>query len=104
MTRRSWGMTTVLALLAALCLVVGAGAGTARGPRLALTWQAPTPADGTGFTVTAGETFTVELSAASSQPQLVLIGNRKLPAGTSFTAAYGSPGLATLTWTPTPEQ
>ncbi len=87
MNRRFWGTTTALALLAALFLVVGAGAGTARGPSLALTWQAPTPADGTAFTVTAGEPFTVELAAASSQPQLVLIGKRKLPAGASFTAA-----------------
>ena len=54
--------------------------------------------------MTAGETFTVELAAASSQPQLVLIGKRKLPAGASFTAAYGKPGLATVTWTPVAEQ
>ena len=104
MNRRFWGTTTALALLAALFLVVGAGAGTARGPSLALTWQAPTPADGTAFTVTAGEPFTLELAAASSRPQLVLIGKRKLPAGATFTAAYGKPGLATLTWTPAAEQ
>lgn len=93
-----------IALLAALFLVVGAVAGTERGPNLTLTWQAPTPPDGTAFTVPAGQPFTFELAAASNPPQLVLIGKRTLPAGASFTSAYGKPGLATLTWTPTPEQ
>lgn len=93
-----------IALLAALFLVVAAGAGTTRGPKLSLSWQAPTPGDGTAFTVTAGQPFTVELAASSSRPQLVLIGKRKLPAGASFTAGYGSPGVATLTWTPSAQQ
>ena len=104
MSRRIHWTTTALAVLAALFLVVGAGAGTTRGPKLALLWQAPTPADGTAFTVTAGDVFTVELSAASTQPQLVLIGKRKLPPGATFTAEYGKPGLATLTWTPAADQ
>ena len=104
MRKRFHGTTTALALLAALFLVVGAGAGTARGPKLTLSWQAPTPRDGAAYTVTAGEVFTVELAAASTQPQLVLIGKRKLPAGASFAAAYGKPGLATLTWTPAADQ
>jgi hypothetical protein len=104
MSRRFQGTTAGLALLAALFLVVGAGAGTARGPKLSLAWQVPTPADGTAYTVTAGEPFTLELAAASSEPQLVLIGKRMLPAGASFTAGYGNPGVATVTWAPTAQQ
>ena len=104
MSKRFQWTTTAIALVAALFLVVGAGAGTARGPQLALSWQAPTPADGTAYTVTAGKSFTVELAASSTEPQLVLIGKRKLPAGAAFTAEYGMPGLATLNWTPAANQ
>ncbi|MEK6273915.1 MAG: L,D-transpeptidase family protein [Actinomycetota bacterium] len=104
MSRRFHVTTAALVALAALFLAVGAGAGTTRGPKLSLTWRAPTPADGTAFTVNAGEPYTLELSASSTQPQLVLIGKRKLPAGAVFTGAYGNPGVASLTWTPTAEQ
>ena len=104
MSRRFHGTTAAIAVFAALFLVVGAGAGTTRGPKLSLTWQSPTPPDGTAYTVTAGQPFTLELSAASTRPQLVLIGKRKLPVGASFTAGYGNPGVATLTWTPTTDQ
>jgi hypothetical protein len=104
MTRRFRRGGLGLAVLAALVPVVGAGAGTARGPKLTLTWQAPTPADGSAFTVSAGSPVTFDLAASSSQPQLVLIGSRGVPAGASFVAAYGRPGVATLTWTPTEEQ
>src|SRR6266508_114794 len=93
-----------LAALAALVLAVGAGAGTARGPKLTLSWQAPTPADGSAFTVSAGAPVSVELAASTSEPQLVLIRARGLPDGASLVAAYGRPGLATLTWTPTEQQ
>lgn len=104
MSRRFHSWTAAIAFIAALFLVVGAGAGTTRGPKLALRWQAPTPADGTAYTVTAGQPFTLELGAASTRPQLVLIGSRKLPAGASFAAGYGNPGVASLTWTPTVDQ
>jgi len=104
MSRRFQWTTTAIASLAALVLVVAASAGTARGPKLSLAWQAPTPPDGTTLTVTAGEPFTLELAASSNRPQLVLIGKRKLPAGAVFTAGYGSPGVATVTWTPTAQQ
>ena len=104
MSRRFQGVTATIALLAALLVVVGAGAGTARGPQLSLGWRAPTPPDGTAYTVTVGQPFTLGLAAASSQPQLVLIGTRRLPAGVSFTAGYGNPGTATVTWTPAAQQ
>jgi hypothetical protein len=104
MNKRFRRSAFALGALAALVLAVGSGAGTTRGPQLSLTWQAPTPADGSAFTVTAGSPVSVELAASSSQPQLVLIGARGLPAGAFLVAAYGRPGLATLGWTPTEEQ
>lgn len=104
MSRRLQGTTALLALLAALLLVMGATAGTARGPILSLMWHAPTPPDGTAYSVTVDQPFTLELAAAGSQPQLVLIGKRKLPEGATFAAGYGAPGVATVNWTPTAQQ
>jgi len=104
MNRRFLQTVGALAAITALVLAVGAGAGTSRGPKLTLRWQAPTPADGTAFSVKAGEPFTLELAATSSQTQLVLIEKRRLPYGVTFTAAYGRPSLATLSWTPAAEQ
>ncbi|TMK80505.1 MAG: hypothetical protein E6G45_00085 [Actinobacteria bacterium] len=93
-----------VALATIAALAVAAGAGAARGPQLTLSWQAPTPRDGTAFTVSADSPFTLNLAAASTQPQLVLVGRRRLPPGASFTAGYGRPGVATLRWTPTAAQ
>lgn len=90
-----------LVALAALVAAVGAGAGTSRGPSLTLRWQAPTPPDGTVFSVAAGEPLTLELAAASSGAQLVLIGKRPLPNGVAFASEAGRPSRATVTWTPT---
>ena len=52
-------------LATALVAVVGAGAGTTRGPQLSLHWQAPTPRDGMAFSVKAGEEVTFELASSS---------------------------------------
>jgi len=93
-----------LAALTALVTVVGAGAGTSRGPSLTLRWQAPTPRDGAAFSVPAGEPFTLELAAASSGAQPVRIGTRPLPGGVAFGAVSGEPSRATVTWTPTAAQ
>jgi len=94
-----------LVALSTLALGVGAGAGTtARGPQLTLHWQAPTPSDGKSYAVKAGEPFTLELAATTSTPQLVLVNSRRLPAGVNVTAAFGRPGVATVTWTPTAAQ
>lgn len=77
----------------------------ARGPRLSVVWRAPTPADGAAFTVVAGSPLTVSLSARSSKAgELVLIGNRGLPAGSTFKSAFAVPGSATFSWTPTAAQ
>jgi hypothetical protein len=93
-----------LAAMTALVAVVGAGAGTSRGPSLTLHWQAPTPRDGTAFSVAAGEPLTLELAAVSSDARLVIIGKRPLPSGVAFSSDYGRPSRATVSWTPTAAQ
>jgi len=100
MNRRFRRSGVALAATAAVVLTVVSGAGAASGPKLTLSWKAPTPGDGTALTVSAGSPVMLELAASSSQPQLVLIGSRRLPAGASLRAAYGRPGVATVTWTP----
>jgi L,D-transpeptidase catalytic domain len=105
MRQRLQRTTIALTALTALLAVVGAGAaGTARGPSLTLRWQAPTPPDGTVFSVAAGEPLTLELAAGSSEAQLVLIGKRPLPSKAAFAAESGRPSRATVTWTPTAAQ
>src|SRR5262245_4797564 len=88
-----------LATLAALSAVVAAGAGTTRslGPELSVRWQAPTPRDGTAYTVVAGEALSFELAAGPGS----LIRNRRLPAGVAFNASAGE---AKVQWTPTAAQ
>ena len=97
---------TALALIAlgALALAVGAGAGTDQAPTLSLRWQSPTPRDGAAFSIEAGQPFTLELAAASSQAQLVRIGKRPLPYGVAFRSDPGRPSRATVTWTPRANQ
>src|SRR6266511_3036812 len=101
--RRIQRSGATLAAVAALALAAGA-AGASPGPKLTLSWGGPTPSDGTAFTVSAGSPFTLDLAASSSRPQLVLIGNRGLPAGASFSAGYGRPATAAVSWTPTADQ
>ena len=104
MTRRVQWTTTAIASLAALVLVVAASAGTARGPKLSLAWKAPTPPDGATLTVTVGQPLTLELAAASNQPQLVHHRQAQAAGRRGLSAGYGSPAVGTVTWTPTAEQ
>jgi lipoprotein-anchoring transpeptidase ErfK/SrfK len=103
---RSWFRSASVAASTVLVLAaLVSAASAARGPRLALVWQAPTPRDGAAFTVNAGSPLTLTLSARSTrESDLVLIGSRSLPAGASVTSAYAKPGLGTFTWTPTAAQ
>ena len=97
------GCVAASAALASLMLVAAASA--ARGPRLALVWQAPTPRDGAAFTVSAGSQLTIALSARSTrETDLVLVGSRELPAGASVVSTYAKPGAGTFTWAPTAAQ
>jgi lipoprotein-anchoring transpeptidase ErfK/SrfK len=105
-TGNRWVKRAIALAIGALALLALAGAGSAaRGPRLALVWQTPTPHDGAAFTVNAGSTLTIELGARSTRSsELVLVGSRVLPRGAALAATYGTPGTGTLTWTPTAAQ
>jgi lipoprotein-anchoring transpeptidase ErfK/SrfK len=94
------------ALLAVALLVQGGGASAAAGPRLAVAWKAPTPADGATFTAEAGTSFTVTLAATPGRGLVdaVQLGTRGLPAGASFVSVAGRTGTATVTWTPSAGQ
>jgi L,D-transpeptidase catalytic domain len=104
MSKRFHHTAAALAALGALVLAVGAGAGMDRGPTLSLRWQAPTPKDGAVFSVEAGQPFTLELAARSTDGRLVLVRKRPSPNGVQFTSTYGRPSLAKITWTPSARQ
>jgi hypothetical protein len=101
---RRLGALAGAAVLAAAVLAHGGGA--AAGPRLAVAWKAPTPADGAAFTVTPGSSFTLTLAAASGGgvSDLVRLGTRGLPVGAGFASVAGRTGTATVAWTPTTSQ
>jgi lipoprotein-anchoring transpeptidase ErfK/SrfK len=103
---RRVGALAGAALLAAVLLAHGGGASAASGPRLAVAWKAPTPADGAAFTVAPGAQFTLTLAAApgGGLADLVRLGTRGLPAGAGFTSVAGRTGTATVTWTPSASQ
>lgn len=105
-TKKGWVKRTIAVAIGTLALLALAGAGSAaRGPKLALVWQVPTPSDGAAFTVNAGASLTITLSASSSRTgELVLLGSRTLPGGATFTSAYSNPGTGNLTWTPSIQQ
>ena len=99
MTRRLRHTTIALAILAALTAVVGAGATTARGhgPELSVHWQAPTPRDGTAFSVKAGEPLSFDLAAGPGS----VIRSRRLPGGVTVSTTSGQ---AKVQWTPSAAQ
>jgi len=67
----------------------------------AAAWQAPTPAEGTIFTVVARTPLAFTLSAVSADPGTVLsIASSGLPEGATLTSADGNPGTAEFRWTP----
>ena len=105
-TGNRWAKRAIALAIAALALLALAGAGSAaRGPRLALVWETPTPRDGAAFTVNAGSTLTIELGARSTRgSELVLVGSRVLPRGANLASTYGTPARGTFTWTPTAAQ
>jgi L,D-transpeptidase catalytic domain len=95
MTKTLRQTAIAFATLAALTAAVGAGAGTthAHGPQLTVRWQAPTPRDGTAFSVKAGEALSFQLAAAPGS----VIQSRRLPARVSVAV---SSGRANVDWTP----
>ncbi len=67
-------------------------------------WQAPTPKPGTRFTVEAGSTLSLSLSALAPSSVPVRIVARGLPKGAHLGVTDGMPATAGLTWTPTTRQ
>jgi hypothetical protein len=98
-TRVAASLTAAFAFAALALLLLVPAAKSDPGP---VSWAAPTPADKTPFTVTAGAKVTFTLSAATTIPDgIVHIASAKaLPKGAEFTVTDGSLGSGTFTWRP----
>jgi uncharacterized repeat protein (TIGR01451 family) len=65
-------------------------------------WIAPTPADGSEFTVNTGQQVTLTVSALDPDAlDQVAIGAGTRPTGSTVTSVDGNPALAHFSWTPT---
>jgi hypothetical protein len=97
-------LTCALFLLFVFALV--AGTASARPGALVVSWQAPTPANGTHLKASPGSKLTIQLAAAAAGgPVLnVQIGSQGLPAGAGLAGRPGNPASATFTWTPKASQ
>jgi hypothetical protein len=91
----------LLAVAVALAAAPSAGArrDAPRIPTLALSWQAPTPADGKTYTVTPGTRLTVGF-AVSSEGGAARIWASGLPKQAVLSVTDGLPTRAQLNWTP----
>lgn len=70
-------------------------------PNLAPVFTAPTPADGTTFTVPAGAPFSFGVRATDADAgDTVTLGIVGQPAGSSFAPTAGNPATGTFSWTP----
>jgi len=93
---------------AAICLGLPApavaGVWTAAGPTTVpdVTWESPTPAEGTRFQATVGRQLSFGLAAAGPGAPLssVTIQGSNLPVGAAFQARDGNPATATFDWMP----
>jgi L,D-transpeptidase catalytic domain len=90
------------------CLLVGAPSAGAhreamRIPAFALSWQAPTPADGKTYTVPAGSRLSVSL-AVGSEGGAARIWASGLPSQAVFNMKTREPATAQLNWTPSTAQ
>jgi hypothetical protein len=99
------------ALAAVLVFAVVAGTASARpwagsANTVVVSWQAPTPADGSQSPISAGQKVTVSLAASAAGGPLldVHIGSQGLPGGARLDSSDGNPATATFTWTPTAAQ
>jgi lipoprotein-anchoring transpeptidase ErfK/SrfK len=92
----------LVALVAASLLAApsaGAGRDSARIPALALSWQAPTPADGKTYTITPGSKLSVDF-AVSSEGGAARIWASGLPKQAVLNVKDALPATAQLSWTP----
>ena len=102
-TGNRWVKRAIALAIGALAVLTLVGAGSAaRGPRLTLAWQAPTPRDGAAFTVNAGSPLTITVSASSSRAgELVLLGNPQAACGGElhlvlWRSGHGNPHMDTV--------
>jgi len=100
--------TTValLALLSAMLLIApsaGARGSAIRSPALALSWLAPTPADGKTYTVAVGSRLSLELAAGAEGVPTEIWGSG-LATGAVLNTNAGAPAKAELEWTPSGPQ
>jgi hypothetical protein len=72
-------------------------------PTLALSWQAPTPADGQAYTVAVGSTLAVRF-AVGSEGGAARIWASGLPASAVLSTTGRQPATAQLNWTPSKRQ
>jgi L,D-transpeptidase-like protein len=94
-----------LALLPALCVVVGLLASPASGSQSAtIFWQGRTPEDGTAFPAGLGRELRIDLEATGSFGSSVKIRAERLPAGAKLALTEGSPARASFRWKPTAKQ
>jgi L,D-transpeptidase catalytic domain len=91
----------VVAVAAALLMAPSAGARreSTRIPALALSWQAPTPADGKTYTITPGSRLTVGF-AVSNEGGASRIWASGLPGEAVLSVKDAAPATAQLSWTP----
>jgi lipoprotein-anchoring transpeptidase ErfK/SrfK len=97
----------LVAAVAALALVALLPT-SAAGGRLAgeIVWQAPTPADGKRYKVTAGSKLSFSLVAAlpGNMVPIEIAAPSGLPSGANLVARPGVPATARFTWSPTAKQ
>jgi hypothetical protein len=103
--RAACALTTLFAF-AALTSTAAALPWSGAGSTIAVTWQAPTPAEGAQLRTAPGSRLSVQLAAvAAGGPLLeVRIASRGLPAGAALDSQPGNPATATFTWTPASSQ
>jgi L,D-transpeptidase catalytic domain len=91
-------------LLALLALLPAAASGAVKVD--AVTWHAPTPADGKTFKVRAGTRLSVSLQAATpgNTIPVAIAATAPLPAGATLALKNGSPASARFVWTPKASQ
>jgi hypothetical protein len=98
-TRTAASLTTAFALAALGLLLLVPAAKSDTGP---VSWTAPTPADQTRFSVTAGSKVSFSMSASTTVPDGVvhIAAAKTLPKGAEFTPTDGSLARGSFTWRP----
>ena len=91
-------------MLAALLPMSAQADDTTPTPAPAISWVSPSPAPGTVLSVTAGSTVTISVAASDTTTTAIVHVTTTGPDGATLAAQDGSPGTATVMWTPTADQ